>query len=60
MSYSQLGQDLEVIKFYNKKENGFFIEIGASDGIIMSNTYLKHNINGKEFVVNLFLTTLKN
>jgi FkbM family methyltransferase len=40
MSYSQLGQDLEVIKFYNKKENGFFIEIGASDGINLSNTYL--------------------
>ena len=40
MSYSQLGQDLEVIKFYNNKENGFFIEIGASDGIILSNTYL--------------------
>ena len=40
MSFSQLGQDLEVIKFYNNKENGFFIEIGASDGIILSNTYL--------------------
>jgi FkbM family methyltransferase len=40
MSYSQLGQDLEVIKYYNNKENGFFIEIGASDGIQLSNTYL--------------------
>jgi FkbM family methyltransferase len=40
MSYSQLGQDLEVIKTYNGKENGFFIEIGASDGIKLSNTYL--------------------
>ena len=40
MSYSQLGQDLEVINFYNKKENGFFIEIGASDGINLSNTFL--------------------
>ena len=40
MSYSQLSQDLEVIKFYNNKENGFFIEIGASDGINLSNTYL--------------------
>lgn len=40
MSNSQLGQDLEVIKFYNNKKNGFFIEIGASDGIILSNTYL--------------------
>jgi FkbM family methyltransferase len=40
MSHSQLGQDLEVIRFYNNKENGFFIEIGASDGLILSNTYL--------------------
>lgn len=40
MSQSQIGQDLEVIKFYNNKENGFFIEIGASDGIELSNTYL--------------------
>jgi FkbM family methyltransferase len=40
MSQSQLGQDLQVINFYNNKENGFFIEIGASDGIELSNTYL--------------------
>ncbi len=40
MSYSQLGQDLEVLKFYNEKKDGFFIEIGASDGIELSNTYL--------------------
>ena len=40
MSHSQLGQELEVIKFYNNKEYGFFIEIGASDGLELSNTYL--------------------
>lgn len=40
MSYSQLGQDLKVVEFYNSKKNGFFIEIGASDGISFSNTYL--------------------
>jgi FkbM family methyltransferase len=40
MSHSQLAQDLEVVKFYNNKENGFFIEIGASDGKNLSNTYL--------------------
>jgi len=39
-SYSQFGQDLKVLKFYNNKLNGFFIEIGASDGIEFSNTYL--------------------
>jgi FkbM family methyltransferase len=46
MSYSQLGQDLEVVKYYNQ---GYFIEIGASDGIELSNTYLletKYNWSG--------------
>ena len=40
MSHSQLGQDIKVINFYYNKENGYFIEIGASDGIHLSNTYL--------------------
>jgi FkbM family methyltransferase len=39
-TYSQIGQDIEVLKFYNYKRNGFFIEIGASNGITFSNTYL--------------------
>ncbi len=39
-SYSQIGQDLELLRSCNYKRNGFFIEIGASDGIIFSNTYL--------------------
>ena len=39
-SYSQIGQDLEVLKRYNNKRDGFFVEIGASDGIVFSNTYL--------------------
>jgi len=45
MSYSQFGQDLEVLKFYNNKKSGFFIEIGASDGIENSNTYLLEKLN---------------
>jgi len=40
MSFSQLGQDLKVIDFYKNKKDGFFIEIGANDGINLSNTYL--------------------
>lgn len=39
-SYSQIGQDLAVLNFYNHKRNGYFIEIGAYDGISLSNTYL--------------------
>jgi FkbM family methyltransferase len=40
MSHSQLGQDLKVLEFYDNKRDGFFIEIGASDGVTLSNTYL--------------------
>jgi FkbM family methyltransferase len=40
MSKSQLNQDLNVLKFYKNKRDGFFVEIGASDGIDFSNTFL--------------------
>ena len=49
MSTSQLGQDLNVIQIYKEKQNGYFIEIGAVDGISLSNTYLletKYNWRG--------------
>ena len=39
-SFSQLQQDIEVLKYYDYKDNGYFVEIGASDGIELSNTYL--------------------
>ncbi len=38
--FSQLGQDLVVADFYKEKKNGFFVEIGAVDGIDISNTFL--------------------
>jgi len=49
MSFSQLNQDRDVLEFYKNKKNGFFIEIGASDGIQLSNTFLlekKYNWKG--------------
>jgi FkbM family methyltransferase len=39
-SNSQLNQDINVVSFYNNLRNGYFIEIGASDGVSLSNTYL--------------------
>ena len=47
--YSQLKQDEDVLKYYNNKSNGYFVDIGANDGITLSNTYLlekDYNWNG--------------
>lgn len=38
--YSQLGQDVWALKQCGSKRNGVFIEIGAHDGIELSNTLL--------------------
>jgi len=53
-SYSQLGQDTNVINYFNHKKNGYFIDIGATDGIDINNTYLlEKNMVGKEYALNL-------
>lgn len=36
--FSQLGQDEWVLEKLDNKTNGFFVEIGAGDGILNSNT----------------------
>lgn len=42
-SKSQNGQDLFALLINNFKINGYFIEIGATNGIALSNTYLLEN-----------------
>jgi FkbM family methyltransferase len=42
-SYSQLAQDADVIKYYGYKTGGYFVDVGAHDGISFSNTYLLDN-----------------
>ena len=37
--YGKGGQDLIVAELLNKKRNGVFVDIGANDGITISNTY---------------------
>lgn len=39
-SFSQFNQDLLVLDFYNFKRNGYFVEIGAYDGVSISNCLL--------------------
>jgi len=39
-SKSQFGQDEIVLEYLKNKEEGFFVEIGASDGILLSNCFL--------------------
>lgn len=46
MSTSQLGQDMAALKFYKNKREGYFLEIGASDGLNLSNTYLLEKTYG--------------
>ncbi len=49
MSYSQMNQDLKCLEFFDNKKEGFFVDIGAHNGIELSNTYLlekDYNWNG--------------
>ena len=48
-TYSQFGQDLDVVEYFKHKKKGYFIDVGATNGITGSNTYLlekKYNWNG--------------
>ena len=53
MNKSQFGQDTHVIeRIYDKKKEGYFVEIGAYDGVSMSNTYLlEHEYDWKGICV---------
>lgn len=48
-TYSQVGQDLWVLEILKYQKNGYFLDIGAYDGIKFSNSYLlelEHNWTG--------------
>ena len=49
LSYSQIDQDLHVLRFFCNEKNLFFLDIGANDGKTLSNSYLlekEYNWNG--------------
>jgi FkbM family methyltransferase len=44
ITYSQSGEDIILRNIFNFKENGFFIDVGAYNPIILSNTYYFYSI----------------
>lgn len=44
--YSQYGQDIFADKYFGKSKKGFFVDIGAHDGITGSNTYFLEKERG--------------
>jgi len=45
-SYSQLGQDKHIAQFFKFKEGGTFVEVGANDGVLLSNTKMLEEFYG--------------
>jgi FkbM family methyltransferase len=49
---SQVGQDFWVCGFFNYKKNGFFLDVGAHNGLYLSNTlYLEKELGWKGICV---------
>ena len=48
---SQYDQDFLAYIFFNGKKNGFYIDIGAYDGIALSNTFIFEKLGWKGFCV---------
>ena len=43
-SMSQINQDLFVLNQLNMKKNGYFVEVGAANGVYLSNTFILEKI----------------
>jgi len=57
MSYSQCGQDSFVLEYFGKNYKGFFIDIGANDGVTYSNTKLLEDNNWKGICIEPLIDT---
>lgn len=58
--YSQVGQDRWVINYFGENYKGFFIDIGAYDGISISNTYALEKLGWKGICVDANISCEKN
>jgi len=45
-SKAQLHQDYFVLCATNNRENGYYVEFGATDGVSLSNTWVLENMYG--------------
>jgi FkbM family methyltransferase len=50
-NHSQASQDLFVLYFSQSKKSGFFVDVGAGDGVDISNTYLLEKIGWQGILV---------
>ena len=60
-SYSMDGEDLFIVEYFRKKNNGFYLDVGSYHPIHRNNTYLLHkngwsgiNIDIHQFSIDLF------
>lgn len=48
---SQYGEDLLIWNFFDRKRNGFYVEVGAYDGTALSNTYFFESLGWEGVLV---------
>ena len=50
-SYSQFGEDCQIVRFFGKDWRGVFVDVGANDGLHGSNSYLLEHNGWRGFLV---------
>ena len=46
-TYSMDGEDIEIVKYFDNKKNGFYVDVGSYHPIERNNTMLLYNKDGK-------------
>jgi hypothetical protein len=49
--HGQISQDLIAYLFFNRKKDGFFVDIGANDGVTYNNTFVFEQLGWKGICV---------